>query len=219
MFIESRWLRFSRSGLIVAAIVILGLNSTSANALNRIDFAPAVQSLQAGSNVTLDIVMSFDDVTVGGGIEVTYSPGLTFLSFDFDPTFTANFGLMGPAPGSTASGEPFEVSFGWLIFTGIGGETGTHTVGQLVFKADGPGPVQIVMAEENTGSAGRYYGPANLTAPLVVEFGSATINVVAAPIPEPQSGILLGMGLLGLTWAGGNGPKEQKPRDWHRKLA
>jgi len=213
VFIESSWLRFSRSGLIVAAIVILGLNSTAANALNRIDFAPAVQSMQAGSNLTLDIVMSFDDVTVGGGIEVSYSSGLTFLSFDFDPTFTANFGLMGPDPGSTATA--LEISFGWLIFTGIGGETGTHTVGQLVFQANGtgPGPVQIVMAEENNGAAGRYYGPANLNSPLVVEFGSATINVESVPIPEPQSGILLGMGLLGLTWAGGNGRKEQKRRD------
>ena len=215
MFIERSWLRFSRSGLIVAAIAILGLNSTSANAVNRIDFGPASQSLQAGSEFTLDIIMNFDDVTVGGGLEVTYSPGLTFLSFDFNPNFTANFGVVGPDPGSVA--EVLDISFGWLIFTGIMGETGIHNVGQLVFRANGPGPVEIIMAEESNSAAGPYYGPANLNSPMSVEFGSATINVL--PIPEPQSGILLGMGLLGLTWAGGNGPKEQKRRDWNRKLA
>jgi hypothetical protein len=190
--------------LIVAAIAILGLNSTSANAVNRIDFTPALQSMQVGSDLTLDIVMNFDEVTVGGGLEITYSPGLTFLSFDFDPNFSANFGLTGPDPGSV---DPaLEISFGWLIFTGIGGETGTHIVGQLVFRANGPGPVQIVMAEESTGSAGAYYGPANLNSPMIVEFGSATINVV--PIPEPQTGMLIGLGLLGLSWAGGRGSNE-----------
>ncbi|HIF91879.1 MAG: PEP-CTERM sorting domain-containing protein [Myxococcales bacterium] len=208
MFIECSWLRFSRSGLIAAAIVILGLNSTSANAVNRIDFDPASQSLAVGSELTLNIIMNFDEVTVGGGLEVTYSSGLTFQSFDFDPTFTANFALSGPDPGSTA--EALDISFGWLIFTGIGGETGTHTVGQLVFQANGPGLVQIVMAEESNGNAGAYYGPANLNSPMNVEFGSATINVVPIPIPEPQTGILLGLGLLGLSWAGGMGAERKE---------
>ena len=79
-------------------------------------------------------------------------------------------------------------------------------MGQLVFRANGPGSVQIVMAEESNGNAGPYYGPANLNSPMNVEFGSATINVV--PIPEPQTGILFGLGLLGLSWAGGRGSNE-----------
>lgn len=207
MFIQRCSLRFSRSGLIVAAIAILGMSSTSANAVNLIDFGPASQSMEVGSEFTLDIMMYFDDVTVGGGLEVTFSSGLTFLSFDFNPAFTANFGLLGPDPGSVA--PVLDIAFGWLIFTGIGGETGTHNVGQLRFRADGPGPVEIVLAEESNSAAGPYYGPANLNSALDVDFGSATINVL--PIPEPHTAVLLGMGLLGLSRAGrGRGPNDQK---------
>ncbi len=201
MFIECSWLRFSLGRSIVSAIIILGLNSTSANALNRIYFTPGSQSIQVGSEVTLDIMMDFEDVTVGGGLEVTYSSGLTFLSFDFNPTFTANFGLLGPDPGSVA--EALDIAFGWLIFTGIGGETGVHNVGQLTFSASGPGPVEIVMSDVSGTAAGPYYGPASLSSPLPVDFGSATLDIIISPIPELRSGILLGMGLLGLSWAGG----------------
>ncbi len=185
---------FSLVKTIAAVIVLLG--STPANALNLVGLSPIEDIVEVGSDFTLDLMMDFDDVTVGGGVEITYSSDLTFLSFTFDPGFTANFGLLSPAPGETVL--PLEIAFGWLIFTGIGGETGKYTVGQLTFHAAGVGPAAIVTTAVSSSLAGPYYGPANPSVPLAVEFGSATLTIV----PESKTAFLLGLGFIGLAWMG-----------------
>ena len=72
----------SRFSLVIAAVIVL-LGSTPANALNIVSLDPIEQVVGVGSDFTLDLIMDFDDVTVGGGLEITYSSDLTFLSFIF----------------------------------------------------------------------------------------------------------------------------------------
>jgi hypothetical protein len=188
---------------IAVAIVIVGLSSTSANALNIIGLSPASQSVQVGSDFAIDIFMDFDEVVIGGGFEVTFdSSELSFLTFRFDQNFTANIFMLAPVDGEVDL--PLEIAFGWLDFSGGGGPTGPTTVGQLTFRAEGPGPAVIVMTSSSSSNPGPYYAPGNASSPLAVEFGSTTLDVIAPPVlvPEPQSALLLVVGLIGLAQLG-----------------
>jgi len=192
------------SSLRSIAVVLVLLGSAPAHALNVIGLSPSEPYVVAGSDFTLDLTMSFDELTVGGGVEVSYdSTVLTFLSFSFDPAFTGNFGLQGPAAGSNVI--PLEIGFGWFVGPG-GGETGAHTVGQLMFRADGTGPSTIVATSSSLLSPGPFFGPANLSSPMVVEFRSADIEIGTLSqnaLPEPSTALLMGFGLVGLAGWGG----------------
>ena len=199
MFHGSIGSKFIFAKAIAVAIVVLGLGSTSANALNIIGLSPVSQSAEEGSDFAIDIFMDFDEVTIGGGFEVTFdSSELTFLTFRFDQNFTANFGMMSPADGETD--QPLEIAFGWLDFSGGGGPTVPTTVGQLTFRAGGPSPLTMVMMTPSGSNPGPYYSPGNSSPLLAVEFGSVAVAVVALPaiVPEPESGLLLVAGLIGL---------------------
>ena len=58
-------LRIDIAGL--AALLLVVLASSPAGALNTISLAPADQSVEIDSTFTVDVIMDFDDVTVGGG--------------------------------------------------------------------------------------------------------------------------------------------------------
>ena len=191
------WFALARA--IAVAIVVLGLGSTSAHSLNIISLSSVSESVQVGSDFAIDVLMDFDEVTIGGGLEITFdSSELTFLTFRFDQNFTANFGTLAPADGETVL--PLEIACGWLDFSGGGGPTVPTTVGQLTFRAEGPGPVAIVMTLPSGSNPGPYYSPGNSGGALDVAFGSASLSVL--PVPEPESALLLVIGLIGLARLG-----------------
>jgi hypothetical protein len=204
MFETYTKVRCAVAGLITAVILVLG--SSPAYALNVISLDPAVQSVEVGSEFMVDLMMDFDDVTVGGGVEITLDPLLTFLSFDFDPAFTANFGLTGPLAGETV--QPLEIGFGWFLLTPVGGATGTYTVGQLTFRAEASSASQVISTAGSALTPGPFFGPGSGT-PMSVQFGQASVTISspaatggdpAGTAPEPGPALMLGLGLTGLAF-------------------
>ena len=184
-------LRVDIAGL--AALLLVVLASSPAGALNTISLAPADQSVEIDSTFTVDVIMDFDDVTVGGGIEIAFDPRVTFVSFVFGPAFTGNFLMWGPEAGETV--QPLEISIGWWITEEPFGELGLQTVGQLTFSADAAGTGQLITSSASAFTPGPFYGPVDPGTALTVQFGDSVINVSdpnGTPVPS-LSPVLIGL--------------------------
>lgn len=157
---------------ILVLVVGLSLVSTAA-AQNLLQLTPAQSTTVVGApDVALDLEIDFSELTVGGGIEVTYDAArLEFVSFSFseDP----NFGLTGPVDGDPT--QPLEIGAGWFVAEPPFGVSGLHTIGTFLFRAIGNGSAAVSTAESSI-TPGPYFSASSST-PLVVSYNSATINV------------------------------------------
>ena len=166
------------------SILVFGVSlSSTAAAQNLVRLNPTQTTTGVGaSDVALELEIEFSDVTVGGGVEVTYDALLLeFVSFTFsnDP----NFGLLGPADGDPT--QPLEIGAGWFAAEPPLGVSGVHTVGTLLFRAIGNG-VASVFIRESPISPGPYYSASSST-PLVVSYNSAAVNI--GPVAVPALGV------------------------------
>ena len=107
-------------------------------ALNSIDLDPASLTVNQGENFSIQLTMNFDEATVGGGLEVTYTTNVSFVSFEFNPSLTSTFGLTGPT--NNAPGQPLEIGFGFFTMAPPFGVSGSHVVGTFTFNALAVGP-------------------------------------------------------------------------------
>ncbi len=177
-----------RSFFIAVATAIV-LSAGTASALNSIHLSPPTQNVLLGDVFSVDLLMDFDDATVGGGVEITFDPLVVFNTFVFDPGFIANFGLSGPAPNQVV--QPLEVGFGFFPTPA----SGLHTVGTLTFTAVGVGPLQLITTAASSITPGPFFDLSSQE--MVVDFGTASVNIV--PIPEPGTALLMALGLAGLS--------------------
>ncbi len=179
------------ASLLLLPLSLLLSSASSAQALNSIYLSATAPEIPVGNDFQVQLLMDFDDVTSGGGIEISFDPSsLSFKSFQFDSLFSANFGLTGPA--DAASMQPLEIGFGFFVPVAPFGAVGQHTIGTLTFTAVGVATAQQIHAGPSVLLPGPFYGPSS-TSPLPVEFGSVGVNVVV--VPEPTCALLIGCGL------------------------
>jgi hypothetical protein len=172
-----------RSIAIAAAALCLGMAS-GARALQVVSLAGPGAAVALGAPVDVEIRMSFDDPTLGGGVEIAYdATRLSFQSFAFDgalgddPAFR-----LAPSDGSLE--DPLIVAFG--EFGGLGG---ARRVGVLRFVATGLGAASV-QAGANVLPAGPFVSVTTFAA-QDVEFEGTSIAIV----PEPGTAWLLACGL------------------------
>lgn len=176
-----------------AALLLLGASQASAFGVNSIYLTPPDQSVVSGGTFDVNLVMNFDDVTSGGGVEITFDPLVLFQSFSFDPAFTQNFVPITPVDGETT--QPLNIGFGFFVPVAPYGEVGLHTIGTLTFQAVGIGTTQMITTGASAlgTSPGPFYSSPGATL-LPVNFSGASVSIL--PIPEPSTAILLGLGLI-----------------------
>ena len=183
----------------IAALVMF--SASQAAALNLIELTPTTQNVTVGDQVNISLSMNFDDVTTGGGLEVSYdSLGLSFVSFSFDPAY-GGFAGFEMAPADAYSANPFSIGFGFFTAGPPYGVSGQNVIGTLVFEAlaAGVGTTSTVSTSASNVIPGPFYGPLDSN-PLVVTYSSAQVLVSSsAPIPEPSTALLLLVGLTGLS--------------------
>ena len=136
-------------------------------------------SVTAAETLFLDLHMSFNDTTVGGGIDLLYDSGvLSFIDGVFDdllgdnPNFRCPTDQMASNPVDCTPNGPDFVSFG-----GLPGITGDKLVVTLEFAATATGSSSIEFA---------------VTSPFSDTMGSPI------DVPEPSSGGLAAIAVLGV---------------------
>jgi len=169
--------------LTARTFLALSLMASGASA-DDIVLQPNSSSVQPGDVVEVTAIMDFQTETVGGGVGVAYDPTvLTFESFTFDPSFTANFVVQGPSSGSTQN--PLETTFGWFLTRSPLGPT---PIGLYRFTATtAASPTEII----SEGLPGIPFS--GLSGDLTVVFSSTSVTV-----PEPGFASALVTGLVGL---------------------
>ncbi len=169
--------------------------STGGHAANIFWLSPLGQQAAAGDvvsvdinpadNISFDLYMSFDDPTLGGGLDVTFDNAVVASpSFTFDSAFAAQTDLP-LRTGTVLPGELNNISFG-NFFDGIGG---TNRVGTLSFDAAGFGSSAINLAD-NDFPSGPFYSATTFSQQQVAYYGSV-VNVV----PELPVAWMMAVGL------------------------
>ncbi len=162
----------------------------AAAAQNIVLLTPFSQSIAlADPSVAVDLKIDFADVTVGGGVEVTYdATRLSFDSFEFNANSDLVF-LTGPDPGEVT--QPLEIGAGWIILTPPFGVSGSQTIGTFTFTPLAEGEAFVQTSASST-SPGPFASP-GATSPLAPTFSGATIVV---PEPGFATGLATGLVLL-----------------------
>ena len=158
------------------------ITTSPAAALNTISLSTIGASPLVGEFVDVQISMTFDDSTFGGGVALTYDQSvLSFDSFVFDGAFTANSGVVRPVSGSIEN--PLIIQFGWFFTPSPIGET---AIGTFRFLANAGTPMTTISSAMDTSSPF-----AGSLGELTVDFSSTQLAIV----PEPGSALLLLTGL------------------------
>jgi len=178
-----------------AVAVLAGIAATSANALS-ISALPATQDVLAtDGTATIDIVMNFEEQSIGGGIIIDLSGPIAFVSFApsayFNTLNTTNddTDFTGFGTANKPADTDFEIHLG--NFGGLGGNQvlGTLTVS---LTDSGTGVIDLAISPDI------FYGGffSLLAEEQNVTLNDASINSVV-PLPTTAWLFATGMGLVG----------------------
>jgi hypothetical protein len=196
LFSPARRARACRAAAMLALACALVIGSSiaaaPAHAVNAIDLTPSFRSIVAGTQTTYDLVIDFDQASLGGGIVVQFNPGVAgFGGFTFDGGFPDNPALRLVCPG-VAPGCAFFPGPGVLIaFANSVGISGPQTVGQLKLTGAGVGTTALTLQEDSS-VAGPFVAVAgSFDAPT---FTNATLEVTPSLVPlGPFAGPVAGL--------------------------
>lgn len=141
-------------------------------------------SVQLGATADVQLWMDFSaDPTLGGGIDITYDPGLlSFNGFSFDSAFLTHTdptmtcpGAMGCPTLNSVPGTVFDIAFGNFV-----GLSGPSLVGTLSFTAVGTGTATI-STTGTSGTAGPFVS-ATTYMPQTMNYTGTSIVVSSVPI-------------------------------------
>jgi len=177
--------RLASWGLVLLGLVV---GAGPASALNILSLSTTTPTVDVGDPVQLTLGMSFDEVTLGGGVRLSFDDtllSLTSISFGGalgdDPDFRC------PTAGGPVScpADPNFISFG-----GFAGLSGDRTVATIILQALAPtaGGTTIDLLADRAFSD-------NFGSPLTVSLTGTSVVVV----PEPGTLALVGLGLASLT--------------------
>lgn len=149
--------------------------------VNALCLAPSDQTVLLGDSFTVQLDMSFFDVTVGGEVFLNYdNAALTLLGVSFDSAFPDDPDFR--CPGSSLPCQPDQLAFG-----NLSGLSGVQDVLTLTFQADQLGAHPIGLENDQFSD--------DVGGQLTVQLFGSSVTVV----PEPATSSLLALGLLVLT--------------------
>jgi len=182
-------MRWQTAGLGLGLLGIL-VGASPAAAVNILSLETTTPTVAVGDSVQLTLGMSFDDVTLGGGVKLSFDDTVLDLSsitfsgaLGDDPDFRCPTDPAASSPVSCPADSRF-ISFG--TFEGLSGD---RTVATIVLEALAPssGAMAIDLLPDRAFSD-------SVGSPLAVSLSGASVVVV----PEPGTLGLVAVGIAGL---------------------
>jgi len=179
--------------LFISLGLLLVLIAAPASAATIV-FDPASETIDLGTSVTVDLVISDlgEDVALGAfDLEVTFDPAileLTAVTFGDQLGFPSGFvSISGFSSSPTGTISLFEISLESIDDLNTN-QADSFVLATLTFSATGAGVSSLDILNPILGDAEAY--------PLTAEITSGSITVTAVPVPAVL--VLFGSGLIGL---------------------
>lgn len=171
---------------LVSALALCGMAGMAQSA--SVSLTPVSQSVALGDSVSFMVNVDFSDTaTIGGRFQLGYDASiLSFTSFTYDTLFTSGLTTYTP---TLSSGLINDLGFAGLV-------SGSGTLGTVTFSTVDTGSASLASAEYSNPT----YRFRNSTGSsfITVDYGGATAQVSAVPVPAALWLMASGLSALGL---------------------
>lgn len=183
---------FKKMYCALVTIISLTFSSISFAAVgpaNQIYFAPNPASFNLADGIgSLDLMMDFNDSTIGGGIDLAFSGSISFNAFT-PSAFVTGLDSSFTGSGTADADQDFEIH--WGDFAGF---TGSQHIGTLAVNLDSLGTGLVALQFNST--YGDFIENGGSFGSLPVSLVNAEVNVSAVPLPSAVWFMVSGLALL-----------------------